>query len=220
MAHSLLHAVAEDAVCRQSRSGISASINQNKLTDMDKPLVSQAFFQSEQLVQEYRQVLQCHFLLNGVLDFDQGRRVPHADPLLVQQLAILLGREEPGTDAVDADALGGQFLRATATDGLTGPTELDNLRTAYQSLASFLPYEEANAAALLQAAFDRGDRTYISSRTAVQTVARAQRIEQEAGALAREFDAFLEHNESDDLLSEIDALLAELGRKFVPTANG
>jgi len=198
MAHSLLHAVAEDAVCRQSRSGISASINQNKLTDMDKPLVSQAFFQSEQLVQEYRQVLQC---LSSLLTLGAPETLLPAPSDEIRQ-------------ALRAVA------HATATDGLTGPTELDNLRTAYQSLASFLPYEEANAAALLQAAFDRGDRTYISSRTAVQTVARAQRIEQEAGALAREFDAFLEHNESDDLLSEIDALLAELGRKFVPTANG
>ena len=74
--------------------------------------------------------------------------------------------------------------------------------------------------AVNSAAFDRGDRTYISSRPAAQTMARAQRIEQEAGVLAREFDAFLKHNESDGLLSEIDALLSVLDQKYIPSLNG
>jgi hypothetical protein len=104
--------------------------------------------------------------------------------------------------------------RNTATDGRTGSMALDRLRTAYLSLANFLSYEEANAAARLQAALDRGDRTYICSRAATLTVARAQRIEQEAKLLAQEFDAHQKHHESDGLLSEIDALLADLDRKF------
>lgn len=109
--------------------------------------------------------------------------------------------------------------RATSGDGLAGSSTLDALRTAYLSLANFLPYEEANAAARLQAAFTRGDRAYISSPAGAQTMARAQRIEQEAGALAQEFDALLKDSETDDLLSEIDALLAELDRKILPATN-
>jgi hypothetical protein len=116
-----------------------------------------------------------------------------------------------------------QAIRNLASAAITGvqvePMALDTLRTAYLSLANFITYEEANSAARLQAAFDSGDRTYLASRAATQTVARAQRIEQEAGVLAREFETFLKHHESDDLLSEIDALLSELDRKFRPATN-
>ena len=48
---------------------------------------------------------------------------------------------------------------------------------------------------------------------------RAQRIEQEAGGLAREFDAYVRNGESDGMLSEIDALLSALDRKFTPVPN-
>lgn len=112
------------------------------------------------------------------------------------------------------------MARNTSVSGLSGQQKLDGLRTAYLSLANFLSYEEANAATRLQAAFDRGDRTYISSRIAMQTVARAQRIEQEAVELAKEFDAQQQHHESDGLLSEIDALLADLDRKFAAPSAG
>ncbi len=163
---------------------------------MDKLLISQTQKQPEQLVQEYQQVLQS---LSTLLTLGAPETLlPASSDEIRQALRIV--------------------ARATATGGLAGTTELDRLRTAYQSLASFLPYEEANAAARLQVAFDHGNRTYITSRTATQTVARAQRIEQEAGDLAREFDAFLKHNESDGLLSEIEALLAELDRKFIPAS--
>ena len=164
---------------------------------MDKTPESQALAQARQLVQEYQQVLQCVAAL------------------------LTLGASEtllPAPKDEIRQALR-NVARATATDGLADPTALDRLRTAYLSLANFLSYEEANAASRLQAAFDRGDRSYISSRAAMQTVARAQRIEQEAGVLAGEFDAFLAHNESGALLAEIDALLAELSRKFIPAAN-
>jgi hypothetical protein len=191
-------AVAEQPAGTESCGHISATTSQHKLTDMDKPLKSQTLAQAGQLVQEYQLIVQGFFTL------------------------LTLGAPETLLPAPRDEIR--QALRivacATATGGLSGPRELDSLRTAYQSLASFLPYEEANAAALLQAAFERGDRSYIASRSAAQTVARAQRIEQEAGELAREFDAFLKHNESDGLLTEIDALLAELDRKFVSALNG
>jgi hypothetical protein len=86
-------------------------------------------------------------------------------------------------------------------------------------LANFLTYEEANGAMRLQAAFDRGDRAYIASRAAAQTVARAQRIEQEASALAREFDEFLKQLDSDSLLSDIDSFLAEFSHKYAPAVS-
>jgi hypothetical protein len=184
--------------CTESCARISATTSQHKLIDMDKPLKSQTLAQAGPLVQEYQLILQSFFTL------------------------LTLGAPETLLPA-PSDEIRQALLtvaRATAMGGLAGTTELDHLRTAYQSLASFLPYEEANAAARLQVAFDHGNRTYIASRTAAQTVARAQRIEQEAGVLAREFDAFLKYNESDGLLSEIEALLAELDRKFVPASNG
>lgn len=165
---------------------------------MDKPLISQTRTQPEQLVQEYQQVLQC---LSTLLTLGAPETLLPAPRDEIRQALRIVAC-------------------TTATGGLAGTAVLDRLRTAYQSLASFLPYEEANAAARLQLAFDHGDRTYISSRAAAQTVARAQRIEHEAGELARELDEFLKHNESDGLLSEIDALLAELDRKFVPSSNG
>lgn len=164
---------------------------------MDKTPESQALARAGRLVQEYQQVLQCvtTLLTLGVSE----TLLPAPKDELRQSLRLV--------------------VRSTATGGLADPAALDTLRTAYLSLANFLSYEEANAASRLQAAFDRGDRSYISSRAAMQTVARAQRIEQEAGVLAEEFDAFLKHNESGGLLAEIDALLAELGKKFIPASS-
>lgn len=165
---------------------------------MDKTPQSQALAQAEPLVQEYQQVLQS---VAALLTLGAPETLlPASKDEIRQALRIV--------------------ARATATGGMADPAALDRLRTAYLSLANFLTYEEANAAIRLQAAFDRGDRTYISSRTAAQTVARAQRIEQEAGVLAREFDVFLKDNDSDGLLSEIDALLFALDRKFMSATTG
>lgn len=112
-----------------------------------------------------------------------------------------------------------RVARATASGGLADPTALHTLRTAYLSLANFLTYEEANGATRLQAAFDRGDRAYIASRAAGQTMARAQLIEQEASALAREFDEHLNQLDSDGILSEIDSFLSGFGDKYAPVAS-
>jgi len=165
---------------------------------MDTTIKTPSLAQSSQLAQDYLQVLQ---EITALLTLGAPETLlPASKDEIRQALRIV--------------------ARATATGGLSDPTALDRLRTAYLSLASFLSYEEANAATRLQAAFDRGDRTYIASRSASQTVARAQRIEQEAGVLAREFDAFLLHKESDGLLAEIDSLLIDLDRKYQSAANG
>lgn len=165
---------------------------------MEKVSESLTLAQASQIVQEYRQVLQgvTTLLTLGAPE----TLLPAPKDEIRQALRIM--------------------ARTTATGGLADPMTLDTLRTSYLSLANFLSYEEANAAIRLQAAFDRGDHTYISSRAAMQTVARAQRIEQEAGVLAREFDGYQKHDESDGLLSEIDALLADLDRKFTQTSTG
>jgi hypothetical protein len=168
------------------------------MTRMEKTPESETLAQAGQIVQEYQQVLRgvTTLLTLGAPE----TLLPAPKDEIRQALRIV--------------------VRATATGWLADPAALDRLRTAYLSLANFVTYEEANAATRLQAAFDHGDRTYISSHAAVQTMARTQRIEQEAGALAREFDEFLKHIESDGLLSEIDSLLAELDRKFMPTSHG
>jgi hypothetical protein len=90
---------------------------------------------------------------------------------------------------------------------------LGDLRAAYQSLASFVPYEEANAAARLHLAFDRGDYAYLASPAADAAMRRSRRIEQEAGQLACEFDALL-NEPVDSVLSEVDAFLNEFERKL------
>ncbi len=165
---------------------------------MDNARESQALAQAGQLVQEYQQVLQA---VAALLTMGASETLLPASKDEIRQALRLVAR-------------------ATDTGGLADPTALDTLRTAYLSLANFLSYEEANAAARLQAAFDRGDRAYISSRMAAQTMERAQRIEQEASALAREFDAFVKDNEADGMLLEIDALLSTLGRKFMSASSG
>ena len=164
---------------------------------MDKTQESQALAQARQLVQEYQQVLQC---VAALLTLGASETLLPAPKDEIRQALRIVAR-------------------ATATGGLADPLALDSLRTAYLSLANFLTYEEANAATRLQAAFDRGDRTYISSRPAAQAVARAQHIEQEAGVLAREFDAYMKNSESDGMLSEVDTLLSALDRKFMSVSN-
>lgn len=89
---------------------------------------------------------------------------------------------------------------------------LGDLRTAYQSLASFLPYDEANAVARLRHAIERGDYVFLSSAAADAATGISRRIEQEAGRLAREFDALL-GGPADPLLAEVETLLGQFERK-------
>jgi hypothetical protein len=112
-------------------------------------------------------------------------------------------------------------LRRHSASGFCGANiDIDTLRNHYLSLASFLPYDEANAAIRLQTAFERGDRAYLTTRAAQQAIARCRQIEHDASMLAKEFDSMLRTQESGDLLSEIDALLAELDRKIVSVPHG
>jgi hypothetical protein len=113
-----------------------------------------------------------------------------------------------------------QALRMVVRGQSSNPTALETLRTAYLSLANFLTYEEANSAARLQAAFDRGDRAFIASPVAAQTMARAQGIEQEASALAREFDELVKQLDSDGLLAEIDCFLSDFSHKYETAVSG
>jgi hypothetical protein len=106
-------------------------------------------------------------------------------------------------------------LAQSVQSGLSvGTPDLDALRSAYVSLAHFLTDDEADAAARLQRAFERGERAFLASRTAEQAMARSRQIERDARPLAEEFNAFLQPAPLDPLLAEVDALLAELGRKF------
>ncbi len=95
---------------------------------------------------------------------------------------------------------------------------LGDLRTAYQSLASFLPYDEANAAARLHHAIERGDYAFLSSAAADAATGISRRIEQEAARLALEFDALL-GEPADPLLAEVNAVLSRLERKQRPLAE-
>jgi hypothetical protein len=103
---------------------------------------------------------------------------------------------------------------AAGADG-AAPSNLGlaELRIAYQSLASFLPYEEANAAARLHHAFERGDYTFLASPAAELAMNRSRRIERESSELAREFDALVS-GPADPVLSEVDAFLNEFDRKL------
>ena len=168
-----------------------------KLIRMDNTDQSLALAQARQLVQEYQQTLQD---VAALLTLGASETLLPASKDKIRQALHLVAR-------------------AFATGGTAEPNTLETLRSAYLSMANFLTYEEANAASRLQAAFDRGDRAYLSSRMAAQTMDRAKRIEQEAIALAREFDACMMNNESDGILSEIDALLSAYGRKPASAPN-
>lgn len=165
---------------------------------MEKVPVSMGLSRARRLVREYQQVLKD---ISALLTLGAPETLlPASKDKIRQAIQLVAG--------------------ATVSVGLDGTTAINSLRTAYMSLANFLNYEEALAASRLQTAFDRGEHSYIASRAAAHSVARAQRIELEAGELAHEFDAFQQQNESGSLLSEIDALLADLDRKFIEPTSG
>lgn len=95
---------------------------------------------------------------------------------------------------------------------------LDRLRICYASLASFLPYEQALAAAELMRAAERGDRSYMRSAEAVRAMTRARQIELEAAHLAREFDRFVCQEQTAEFAG-LDAYLDALSRKYTPNAG-
>ena len=95
---------------------------------------------------------------------------------------------------------------------------LDRLRTCYASLASFLPYDQALAAAELIRASERGDRTYMNSAEAVRAMTRTKQIELEAGHLGREFDRFVCQQQTAEFAG-LDAYLDALARKYAPASG-
>ncbi len=109
------------------------------------------------------------------------------------------------------------IIRTFAKTQLLDPADLtdtDTLRTAYVSLATFLSYDDAHVAAQLHAACQRGDMKFMTSAAAERAMARAQRIEQEASALGREFDEWIHVQGPLGLLSEIEALFGEFEAKY------
>lgn len=93
------------------------------------------------------------------------------------------------------------------------------LRTAYMSLANFIPYEEANAAIRLRRAFSVNDRGYLDAPEAHRIMARVRRMEEEAGRLGVEFDR-LANSDAWRELDDMDALLSELSHKLEPRQPG
>lgn len=94
-------------------------------------------------------------------------------------------------------------------------TDMDTLRSAYTALATFLPDDEAYAAAQLHAASERGDMKFMASTAAEQVMARVQRIEQEAAVLGREFDAWIHAQGPLGLLSDVNTLFGEFDTKYL-----
>lgn len=110
-----------------------------------------------------------------------------------------------------------QAIRATAMTHVLDQsdlTDMDTLRSAYTALATFLPDDEAYAAAQLHAASGRGDMKFMASPAAEQVMARVQRIEQEAAVLGREFDEWIRTQGPLGLLSDVNALFGEFDTKY------
>lgn len=106
------------------------------------------------------------------------------------------------------------LARTSMANDLAETRSVETLRQACMTLANFISYEEANAAARLRAAFERGDIAYISSKAASQVTRRTQQIEQDCRILAREFDEAVKTDSTGSLMSDLDTLLAEVNGKF------
>jgi hypothetical protein len=151
---------------------------------------------AQRLVDEYCQLLTS---LNEMLPLGVPDSLLPAPVAEIRAAIVVLAKSQPASIPEDTNA--------------------ERLRTAFLASASFLSYEEANDAARLQRAFAQGDRAFIASPRAARCMARAQRIESDTAALAREYDELVvgPKTETDGLLAEVDQFLAEFGRKRVPS---
>lgn len=116
-----------------------------------------------------------------------------------------------------------QSIRAvvshTQLQDMAGIAAFGEMRAAYMALANFIPYEEANAAARLRAAFSSKDHAYLASAEAQQIMVRVRRMEEEAARLGVEFDRLANSDAWGDL-DDVNALLAELRQKSLPPQPG
>jgi hypothetical protein len=124
----------------------------------------------------------------------------------------------PAPKDVMADALGLMQRQALAEgDSLM----LDRLRLACIALANFLPLDEAALTSELKEAIDGNNMAYLNTAEAQIAQATIRRMEDGARRYADEFDARCTQQQSDGLLTEIDALLDELSHKYAaPASNG
>jgi hypothetical protein len=149
-------------------------------------------------------------------DATRSGRLVHEYQEILASVSSLLHLGVPETLLPASRDLIFQALCREAQLVIDEPLAVDAMRNACLRLACFLPYDEALAASQLHRAFERGDQAYITSPAATRTMARAQRIERDAQALAREFDASLRHGDhaATALIDEVDAFLAEMRLKL------
>ncbi len=115
-----------------------------------------------------------------------------------------------------------QSIRAvvshTRFQGMAEMAAFGEMRNAYMALANFIPYEEANTAVRLRAAFSANDHVYLASPQAQRIMVRVRRMEEEAARLGAEFDRLANSDAWGDI-DDINALLAELTHKPLPSQS-
>lgn len=156
------------------------------------------------------------------VDLEQSRRMVEEYREIKDGVAPLLATGAPDTLLpVHKDVLRQAILAVARQACAFNPGDtvtLDRLRNCYASLASFLPYDKALAAADLMRAYTLGDRSFFDSPEALQARARAKQIELEAGHLGREFDRFVCKQQFAEF-EGVDAYLESLSRKYA-SASG
>lgn len=105
-----------------------------------------------------------------------------------------------------------EMARQMTFGSLEAETHFEDLRTAYQSLASFVSYEDANIAARLQHALERNHFAFLATPEAEAARVLSRRIELEATRLTRQFDTWVSET-TDPVLTEVNAVLANFDRK-------
>lgn len=159
---------------------------------------------------------------NESVELAQARRLVEEYRAVIESVATLLATGVPDTllpapkDALRQAILAVARQACAFTPGDT--VTLDRLRAGYASLAGFLPYEQALAAAELIRAGRTGDRHYLNSAEAIRALTRARQIEVEAAHLGREFDRFVCAQHAAEFAG-LDAYLELLAKKYAPAGS-